>query len=196
VRGEKMDALAMTEPDAGSDVRGMKCRARRDGDDWLIDVTKHFISGGEHPDFFIVFVSTREEQTHKGVNQKNTVFLDDRGRPGFEVSNGYNSVSHKGYTNQILSFDNCRLPHSQVLGEIDGGMQVMNDWLYASRLTVAAMSVGRSRRAFDYALQHAAERKQFGQPIGKFQGVGFKLADMVTEIDAADWLTLAAAWRL
>lgn len=196
VRGDKMDALAMTEPDAGSDVRGMKCRARRDGDDWLIDGTKHFISGGEHADFFIVFVSTGEEQTHKGIKQKITGFLVDRGTPGFEVSNGYNSVSHKGYTNQILSFDNCRLPHSQVLGEVDGGMQVMNDWLYASRLTVAAMCVGRARRAFDYSLQHAAERKQFGQPIGKFQGVGFKLADMITEIDAADWLTLSAAWRL
>jgi len=196
VRGEKMDALAMTEPGAGSDVRGMQCRARRDGDDWLIDGTKHFISEGEYADFFIVFVSTGEEQTHKGIKQKITGFLVDRGTPGFEVTPGYNSVSHRGYPNHILNFDNCRLPASQVLGEVDGGLQVMNDWLYASRLTVAAMCVGRARRAFDYSVQQAAEREQFGQPIGKFQGVGFKLADMITEIDAADWLTLAAAWRL
>src|SRR5699024_247078 len=196
VRGEKMDALAMTEPDAGSDVRGMKCRARRVGSDWIVNGTKHFISGGEHADFFIVFVSTGEEDTPRGTKQIITCFLVDRDTPGFTVDNGYNSVSHRGYPNQILTFDDCRLSAEQVLGEVDGGLALMNEWLYASRLTVAAMCVGRARRAFDYALPYAAERRQFGQPIGRFQGVGFKLADMITEIDAADWLTLAAAWRL
>ena len=83
-----------------------------------------------------------------------------------------------------------------MLGEVHRGFDLANDWLYATRLTVAAMSIGRARRAFDLALGYAAERKQFGQKIGRFQGVSFKLADMVTEIDAADWLTLAAAWRL
>jgi len=83
-----------------------------------------------------------------------------------------------------------------VLGEVDGGFAVMNEWLYATRITVATMSVGRARRVFDLALEYASERKQFGQTIGRFQGVGFKLADMITEIDAADWLTLASAWRL
>jgi acyl-CoA dehydrogenase len=82
------------------------------------------------------------------------------------------------------------------LGEVDGGFEVMNTWLYATRITVAAMSVGRARRCFDYALSYAAEREQFGQPIGKFQGVSFQIADMITEIDAADHLTLASAWRL
>jgi len=84
----------------------------------------------------------------------------------------------------------------QVLGEIDGGFAVMNEWLYATRITVAAMCVGRARRCLELAVQYAADRKQFGQSIGRFQGVSFQLADMVTEIDAADWLTLAAAWRL
>jgi acyl-CoA dehydrogenase len=106
------------------------------------------------------------------------------------------SVSHRGYKNCILEFDDCRLPDAQVLGEVDGGFEVMNTWLYATRLTVAAFSVGRARRCFDHAVAHAAERKQFGQPIAKFQGVSFQVADMITEIDAADWLTLAAAWRL
>ncbi len=196
VRGEKMDALAMTEPDAGSDVRGMKAFARRDGDDWVVNGTKHFISGGTHADFFIVFLATGEDQTPKGPKKRITCFLVDRGHPGFEVLPGYNSVSHSGYDNVILTFDDCRLPNGQVLGEVDGGFEVMNTWLYATRITVAAMCVGRARRVFDYATSYAAERKQFGQQIGKFQGVSFKLADMVTEIDAADWLTLAAAWRL
>jgi acyl-CoA dehydrogenase len=196
VRGEKMDALAMTEPDAGSDVRGMKTFARRDGGDWVVNGTKHFISGGTHADFFIVFVATGEDQTPKGPKKRITCFLVDRDHPGFEVRAGYQSVSHSGYDNVILSFDDCRLPNAQVLGEVDGGFEVMNTWLYATRITVATMCVGRARRVFDYALSYAAERKQFGQQIGKFQGVSFKLADMITEIDAADWLTLASAWRL
>ncbi|MCR9112339.1 MAG: acyl-CoA dehydrogenase family protein [Rhodobacteraceae bacterium] len=196
VRGERMDALAMTEPDAGSDVRGMKCTARRDGGDWVVNGTKHFISGADHADFIIVFIATGEDMTDKGPKKRITAFLVDRGTPGFTIRNGYKSVSHRGYKNMILEFDDCRLPDAQVLGEVDGGFAVMNEWLYATRITVATMSVGRARRCFEYALTHAAERKQFGQQIGKFQGVSFQIADMITEIDAADWLTLSSAWRL
>ncbi|WP_390911817.1 acyl-CoA dehydrogenase family protein [Pseudosulfitobacter sp. SM2401] len=196
VRGERMDALAMTEPGAGSDVRGMKCSAVRDGGDWVVNGTKHFISGAEHADFIIVFIATGEDDTPKGPKKRITAFLVDRGMPGFTIRDGYKSVSHRGYKNMILDFDDCRLPDAQVLGEVDGGFAVMNSWLYATRITVATMSVGRARRAFDYALNYAAQREQFGQPIGKFQGVSFQLADMITEIDAADLLTLAAADRL
>ena len=196
VRGERMDALAMTEPGAGSDVRGMKCFARRDGSDWVVNGTKHFISGADHADFVIVFIATGEDMTDKGPKKRITAFLVDRGMPGFTIRDGYKSVSHRGYKNMILEFDDCRLPDAQVLGEVDGGFEVMNTWLYATRVTVASMAVGRARRVFDYALNYAAERKQFGHAIGKFQGVSFQLADMVTEIDAADWLTLASAWRL
>lgn len=196
VRGERMDALAMTEPGAGSDVRGMTCAAVRDGGDWVLNGTKHFISGAEHADFVIVFVATGEDQTPKGPKKRITTFLVDRGTPGFTIRDGYKSVSHRGYKNMILEFDDCRLPDAQVLGEVDGGFAVMNEWLYATRITVAAMAVGRARRCFDLGLNYAAERSQFGQAIGKFQGVSFQLADMVTEIDAADYLTLASAWRL
>ena len=196
VRGERMDALAMTEPDAGSDVRGMKCSAVRDGGDWVLNGSKHFISGADHADFFIVFVATGIDETPRGPKKRITTFLVDRGTPGFTVRDGYASVSHRGYNNCILDFDNCRLPDAQVLGEVDGGFAVMNEWLYATRITVATMSVGRARRCFEYALNYAAERQQFGQPIGKFQGVSFQIADMITEIDAADLMTLAAAWRL
>jgi acyl-CoA dehydrogenase len=196
VRGERMDALAMTEPGAGSDIRGMKCSAHRSGGDWVVNGSKHFISGADHADFFIVFIATGEDQTNKGPKKRITAFLVDRGTPGFSVRDGYKSVSHRGYKNMILEFDDCRLPQAQVLGEVDGGFEVMNTWLYATRITVATMSVGRARRVFDYALNYAAEREQFGQKIGKFQGVSFQLADMITEIDAADLLTLAAADRL
>ena len=196
VRGERMDALAMTEPGAGSDVRGMTCSAKRDGGDWVLNGSKHFISGADHADFIIVFVATGEDDTPRGPKKRITTFLVDRGTPGFTIRDGYKSVSHRGYKNMILEFDDCRLPDSQVLGEVDGGFEVMNEWLYATRITVATMAVGRARRCFDMGLAYAAERKQFGQAIGKFQGISFQLADMITEIDAADWLTLASAWRL
>ena len=196
VSGEKIDALAMSEPDAGSDVRGMKCSAVADGDDWIINGTKHFISHADIADFIIVFVATGEEETPRGPKKKISCFLVDRGTSGFEIRPGYNSVSHRGYHNSILNFDNCRLPKEQMLGEPHQGFALANEWLYATRLTVAAMAVGRARRAMGLVLPFSVERKQFGQAISKFQGVSFKLADMITEIDAADWLTLSAAWRL
>jgi acyl-CoA dehydrogenase len=188
VRGEKMDALAMTEPDAGSDVRGMKCAARRAGGDWVLNGTKHFISHADIADFLIVFVTTGPGRI--------TAFLVDRGTPGFSIQPGYRSVSHRGYQNCVLVFEDCRLPDTQILGVEGEGFSVANTWLHATRLSVAALCVGRARRAFDLALHYAAQRRQFGQVIGKFQGVSFKLADMVTEIDAADYLTMAAAWHL
>ena len=204
-RGERFDALAMSEPGAGSDLRGMQCFARPDGDDWIVNGAKHFISHVDVADFVIVFVATGEEGAEASAGQRQgavpkrkriTCFLVDRGTPGFDILGGYESVSHRGYRNGILAFDNCRLPSGQILGEPHSGFELANEWLYGSRLTVAAMCVGRARRAFDLALDYAASRKQFGLAIGKFQGVSFKLADMITEIDAADWLTLAAASRL
>jgi acyl-CoA dehydrogenase len=196
VSGEKFDALAMTEPGAGSDMRSMSCTAVADGDDWVINGSKHFISHADIADFVIVFVATGEEDTPRGPKKKISCFLVDRGEPGFEILPGYNSVSHRGYHNCILNFDNCRLPKEQMLGEPHQGFALANTWLHATRLTVASMSVGRARRAMDLALNYSVERKQFGKAISKFQGVSFKLADMITEIDAADWLTLAAAWRV
>ena len=196
VRGERMDALAMTEPNAGSDLRGMQCFARQRGDDWIVNGSKHFISHADIADFAIVFVASGEEPTTRGAKKLITCFLVDRDTPGFEIRHGYDSVSHRGYHNCILTFEDCRLPAAQILGQPHRGFDLANDWLYGTRLTVAAMCVGRARRAFDLAVAHAASREQFGQTIGRFQGVSFKLADMVTEIDAADWLALAAAWRL
>ncbi|MBX2836352.1 MAG: acyl-CoA dehydrogenase family protein [Gammaproteobacteria bacterium] len=196
IKGEKLDALAMTEPNAGSDVRGMQCTAIEKNGDWIVNGSKHFISHADVADFVIVFIATGVETTNRGDKKKITCFLVDRGTPGFEIRPGYQSVSHRGYENCILDFNECRLPSSQILGEVHKGFEIANSWLYATRITVAAMCVGRARRTLEITLPYATSRTQFGQPIGKFQGVSFQLADMVTEIDAADWLTLAAAWRL
>jgi acyl-CoA dehydrogenase len=199
VRGERIDCLAMTEPEAGSDIRSMRTTARRQGggDHWVIDGTKHFISHADLADFAIVFVATGSgDRGAAGPKQRITCFLVDRGTPGFTIRPGYRSVSHRGYHNCILEFDGCRVPSTQILGEEGQGFELMNTWLYATRLTVAAMSVGRARRVLDLAAGWAAQRRQFGQPIGRFQGTSFKLADMATEIDAADLLTLCGAWML
>ena len=195
VRGERADCLALTEPGAGSDLRGMKTTAVQDGTDWVIDGVKHFISHADVADFAILFAATGEEDTPRGKKKLITAFLVDKGTPGFTVRVGYRNVSHRGYLNSILEFDGCRLPASQVLGEVHKGFEVANTWLGATRLQVAATCLGRAERALRHAIEWAAERQQFGQKIGKFQGVSFKLADMAMELKAAELLTLEAAWK-
>jgi acyl-CoA dehydrogenase len=196
VSGEKVDCLAMTEPGAGSDVRSMKCRAERDGEHFVINGAKHFISHADWADYVILFAATGEEEGPRGPRKKITSFIVDKGTPGFEVRPGYKSVSHRGYHNFVLNFDDCRVHENQVLGDVDHGFDVANDWLAATRLSVAACSLGQAQRAHEISVDWAATRKQFGQTIGRFQGVSFKLADMALQIKAAELLTLEAAWKL
>ena len=195
VRGDRVECLAMTEPGAGSDLRGMKTTAVAAGDDFVINGTKHFISHADHSDYVILFAATGEERSAHGARKKMTAFLIDMGHPGFEVRPGYKNVSHRGYTNSILEFNNCRVPKTAVLGELHRGFEVANTWLGATRLQVAATCLGRAERALELATQWAVDRVQFGQQIGKFQGVSFKLADMAVELRAAELLVLEAAWK-
>lgn len=196
VRGERHDCLAMTEPGAGSDVRSMTTRAVRDGHEYLISGAKHFISHADMADFVVLFAATGTEQTPRGPRNAISGFLVDLDAPGVTVRRGSACVSHRGYHQCELVFDGCRVPVTQRLGEEGRGFELMNEWLGASRLSVAATSVGRGRRVLDLATSWAADRVQFGQPIGRFQGVGFQLADMATELEAAELLTLQAAWKL
>ncbi len=189
VAGERTECLAMTEPEAGSDLRGMRTRAVRDGgdgSDWVITGTKHFISHADAADFVILFAATGEQEL--------TAFLVDVDAPGLAVLPGYRSVSHRGYGNAVLVFDGCRVPGGAVLGEVGRGFDVANTWLGTTRLQVAASCLGRARRALDLAVRHAATRRQFGKTIGRNQGVAFKLADMATALESATWLTWRAAW--
>jgi acyl-CoA dehydrogenase len=195
VRGERADCIAMTEPGAGSDVRGMKTSAIEQGGDYVINGVKHFISHADHADFVILFAATGEEESTRGKRKKITAFIVDMGTAGFEVRPGYKNVSHRGYNNCILEFNDCRIPRSAVLGEVHRGFEVANDWLGATRLQVAATCLGRAERALELSTQWAVDRVQFGQQIGKFQGVSFKLADMAMELRAAELLTLEAAWK-
>ncbi|MGI9301409.1 MAG: acyl-CoA dehydrogenase family protein [Gammaproteobacteria bacterium] len=196
IRGERVECLAMTEPEAGSDLRSMKTSAVRDGDDYVINGLKHFISHADVADYVILFAATGEEETSRGPRKKITSLLVDKGAPGFTVREGYDSVSHRGYHNCILEFDDCRVPASKVLGEEHRGFDVAKQWLGVTRLQVAAMCIGRGYRGLELCTEWAATRKQFGRSIGKFQGISFKLADMAIELKAAELLALNTAWLL
>src|SRR3954449_4392531 len=192
VRGERRDCLAMTEPEAGSELRAMRTRGVPAGDGWRINGTKHFISHAHESDFVILFAAT------EGVDSSGaglSTFLVDLAAPGVTVHDGYRNVSHRGYTNAILTFEDCDVPADALLGELGTGMELAGTWLGSTRLQVAATCLGRAERALTLAVRHAAEREQFGQKIGRFQGISFKLADMALELRAAELVTLWAAWK-
>src|SRR6201998_3261208 len=150
VRGERVECLAMTEPQAGSDLRSMRTSARAHGGDFIINGTKHFISHADHADFVILFAASGEEESARGKRKLITAFLIDKGTAGFELRPGYRNVSHRGYTNSILEFSDCRVPRSAVLGEVHRGFEVANTWLGATRLQVAANCLGRAERPLEW----------------------------------------------
>jgi len=196
IRGERHDCVAMTEPEAGSNVRSMTTAATRDGGDYVINGTKHFISHADVADFIILFAVTGIAQGDAAPRRQITALLVDSDTPGLTITRGPGCVSNRGYHQCELSFTNCRVPATARLGEEGRGLELMGQWLGASRLTVAATSVGRAERVLAAAADWAARRHQFGKPIGTFQGIGFQLADMATELAAAELLTLRAAARL
>ena len=198
VAGERRDCLAMTEPAAGSDLRGMRTRARRADQagrpGWRINGTKHFISHAHEADFVILFARTDTDPADS--SQALSTFLVDLDTPGVLVRDGYRNVSHRGYTNAILDFEDCWVSDDALLGDEGTGMDLAGTWLGSTRLQVAASCLGRAERALGLAVRHAATREQFGQKIGRFQGISFKLADMAVELKSAELLTLEAAWKV
>ncbi|MET2833070.1 acyl-CoA dehydrogenase family protein [Mesorhizobium shangrilense] len=197
MRGEKRECIAMSEPDAGSDLKAMKTRAVKDGSDWVINGTKHFIANVRLCEFVILFAVTGEDQTPVGTRKRISCFLVDLDAPGLEVANGYEQMGHRGYHNNILRFDDVRVGGWQMVGAEGEGFKVASDWLGGpGRLTIAAVCQARAERAFEVAADCAAQRRQFGQPIGKFQGVSFPLADMAIDIRLGDLLLMNTAWRV
>ncbi|MEP3918277.1 acyl-CoA dehydrogenase family protein [Ascidiaceihabitans sp.] len=195
VRGEKRELFALTEPDAGSDVMGMKTNAHRDGDDWILNGSKHFISGPCMPDFAIVFAATGVDETPRGPRKRVTAFLVDVGTKGFDCREGTKCVSYRGYKTFELHFDNVRLSAAQVLGEEGKGLELSGKWLGMGRIWVGATCCGKAERILDMATEWAASRKQFGKPIGAFQATGFRLADGAMQLRAADLMVKDAVAR-
>ena len=192
VTGEKHEAFALSEPGAGSDIMSMTTKAVGEGDDYIIDGYKHFISTPCLPDFAIVFAITGIDETSRGPRKRITAFLVDRGEKGFDLSLGPLCVSQRAYRTYQLSFDNCRVSKDQILGEEGNGLDLANKWLGMGRVWVGAQSCGKMERLLEMATEWAATRKQFGKPIGHFQGTSFKLADMATELQASDLLVMHA----
>ena len=195
VRGEKRELFALTEPNAGSDVMGMKSNARRDGDDWILNGSKHFVSGPCMPDFAIVFAATGEDETPRGPRKRITAFLVDVGAAGFVCRQGTRCVSYRGYNTYELHFDNVRLSSEKVLGEEGHGLELAGKWLGMGRIWVGATCCGKAERILSMATDWAANRKQFGKPIGAFQATGFRLADGAINLRAADLMVKDAVSR-
>ena len=195
VTGEKRELFALTEPDAGSDIMSMKTNAKKDGNDWILNGSKHFISGPVMPDFAIVFASTGEDETPRGNRKRITAFLVDVGENGFDIGIGTKCVSYRGYHAFRLNFSDVRLGPNQILGEEGKGLELSGKWLGMGRIWVGASCCGKAERLFELAKDWASTRKQFGQPIGKFQATGFKLADIAIELRAADLMVNDAVRR-
>jgi acyl-CoA dehydrogenase len=195
VKGDKRELFALTEPDAGSDIMSMKSNAKKEGDDWILNGSKHFISGPCMPDFAIVFAATGEDETPRGKRKRITAFLVDVGIPGFDIQEGTKCISYRGYKNYQLSFNDVRLSDDKILGTEGNGLSLSGKWLGMGRIWVGATCCGKAERILDLALDWAAQRKQFGKPIGTFQATGFKLADMKMNLRAADLLVKDAVDR-
>jgi acyl-CoA dehydrogenase len=192
VRGEKHESFALTEPGAGSDIMSMASRAVSDGDDYIINGSKHFISTPCVPDFAIVFVVTGMDETARGPRKRVTAFLVDAGEKGFDIQRGPTCAAQRSYRTYQLSFDDVRVHKSQILGEEGKGLELADKWLSMGRVWVGAQCCGKMERLLELATEWAATRKQFGKPIGRFQGTSFKLADMATELQASDLLVMHA----
>lgn len=192
VSGDKHECFALTEPGAGSDIMAISTRAIADGDDYVINGSKHFISSPCMPDFAILFAVTGIDETPRGERKRLSAFLVDRGHKGFDMRLGPVCVSQSAYRTYELRFDDCRVHKSQLLGDEGMGLDLANKWLHMGRVWVAAQCCGKMQRLLDLASEWAVTRKQFGKSIGKFQGTSFKLADMATELHASDLMVMHA----
>jgi alkylation response protein AidB-like acyl-CoA dehydrogenase len=191
--GEWSPAFALSEPDAGSDPGGMRTKAVQDGDEWVIDGTKNWITNLGVADFYVCFAVTDSEQGHsRGI----TAFVVEADRPGFSVGKLEHKMGIRGSPTGQPIFDNVRVPAENVIGEVNGGFKVAMSTLDRSRLGVAAQAVGIAQGATDYAAAYAQERQQFGKPIAAFQGIQFKLADMESKTAAARELLYRACSKI
>jgi alkylation response protein AidB-like acyl-CoA dehydrogenase len=187
IRGEKISCLGITEPDAGSDVAGIKTRAVRDGDEWVINGSKTYITNGHRADFIVLVTKTGGDE--------HTLFLVDMDLPGVVREKRLEKLGMHASDTALLAFQDVRVPADAVLGEIGKGFYHIMWELQGERLIGAAGSVAGAQRAFDRTLAFAGERNAFGRPIGKFQVIRHKFAEMATKIEAARSLVYTAAWR-
>ena len=187
--GEKIAAFALTEPGTGSDALGMTTTAKLDGDEYILNGTKTFITNGTHADTFVVFANSDRDAGYKGIN----ALVVERGTEGFSTNHLTGKMGMKGSGTAELVFEDCRIPASNRLGDEGSGYSVALSTLTTSRVSIAAQCIGMARGAYEASLSYSKQRKTFGKPISEHQAIAFMLADMATEIDAARLLTHRAA---
>jgi len=187
--GELIGCLGLTEPDAGSDAVGITTSAVRDGDSFLLNGSKMFITNGPEADVAIVYTKTDMEKGSHGI----TAFIVEKNFPGYSVSRKLDKMGNRGSTTGELVFMDCRVPEANILGELDNGVKVIMNGLDVERVVLSGISLGMGGAALELALDYARNRKQFGQSICNFQLIKAKLANMYTELEAARGLVYRAA---
>ncbi|ABZ83665.1 acyl-coa dehydrogenase [Heliomicrobium modesticaldum Ice1] len=188
--GRSVGAFGLTEPGAGSDAGSLKTIARRDGDDYILDGTKIFITNGEWADIYVVIASTDPAKKHRGT----TAFIVEKGTPGFSFGKKEHKMGIRASYTYELIFENCRIPAENRLGEEGQGFKIAMMTLDGGRIGIAAQALGIAQGAFDQALAYSKTREQFGKPISANQGLQWMLADMATAIEAARLLVYQAAY--
>jgi butyryl-CoA dehydrogenase len=188
-RGEKIGAFGLTEPQAGSDAGAIRTRAVRDGDEWVINGQKIYITNGSIADVVVITAKTDPEKGTRGISS----FIIEKGTPGFEPGRDEKKMGLKGSVTSELFFEDCRIPAENLLGRENEGFKQFLITLDAGRVAIAAMAVGLAQGAFERAAAYAKEREQFGQPIANFQAIQWMLADSATEIEAARLMVHRAA---
>jgi alkylation response protein AidB-like acyl-CoA dehydrogenase len=187
---EHIGAWGLTEHNTGSDAGGMDTTAVKDGDHWVVNGAKNFITHAKSGDVAVVIVRTGEKGDSKGM----TAFVFEKGMPGFSSGKKENKLGMRASETAELVFDNCRIPDANRLGEVGQGFVQAMKVLDGGRISIGALSLGIAKGAYEAALKYSKERHQFGQPISSFQGIAFKLADMATEIEASELLLHKAAY--
>jgi alkylation response protein AidB-like acyl-CoA dehydrogenase len=197
IKGEKIACLAITEPGAGSDVAGIRTTARRDGDEFVINGSKTFITNGARADFILLVAKTDPDAGHDGITLFIVDLKDDNGEyvPGFTVTRTLEKLGMHASDTAELSFEDVRVPAENILGQEGKGFYHISWELQSERMVAAAGCVAGAERMFEKTLAYAKEREAFGRPIGKFQAIRHKFAEMATKIEAAKQLTYATAWR-
>ncbi|MHA2424869.1 MAG: acyl-CoA dehydrogenase family protein [Candidatus Thorarchaeota archaeon] len=190
VKGDKIGCIGITEPDVGSDTAGMKTQATRDGDEWVLNGEKRYITNGSQADFMCAFAITNPEvHSKKGM----TAFIVDTTADGFSVVEDHELLGMKSARVSHLKMDNVRVSSDMILGDLGQGFTILMDELDSERTAIAAEAIGYARTPYEAAVKHANEREQFGRPIRMFEGVSFKIADMAMKLEASRALTLTAA---
>ncbi|MAW64979.1 MAG: acyl-CoA dehydrogenase [Flavobacteriales bacterium] len=189
--GENIGAWGLTEPNTGSDAGNMQTTAVKDGDHWVLNGSKNFITHGISGDVAVVMTRTGDPRT----KNNSTAFIVEKETPGFSGGKKEDKLGMRASETAELVFQDCRIPDSNRLGEVGDGFKQALSILDGGRISIAALSIGIAKGAFEAALKYSKEREQFGKPISSFQGISFKLADMATEIEAAELLTMNAVFR-